>query len=235
MRLKLMVFFVLFMGLLSFVGIMHSHSAIAASASTCDSDANFLGFPTWYRGLTSGADCSIELNPSGNTKNDLSKIVWTIALNVVEIAVRLMAYVATAYILYGGFTYLTSNGSPDKAQKGLTLITNAVVGLIISIAAIAIVNQLFEIVAGGTANADTGIIEGLTVAQIIKSITTIVYTIAGSVAVIMFIAAGIRFITSSGNPERAQKARKTMINAAIGLIVIILAFTITSVILGYMA
>ena len=52
-------------------------------------------------------------------------------------------------------------------------------------------------------------------------------------AVITLIIAGIRFITSAGNPSSMQKARSSIIYSVTGLVVIIVAFTITNVILGF--
>lgn len=108
--------------------------AMAATESNPSCAKSFLGFPVWYRGLTvSSTDCSIK-NPS-----DVNNFIWHIVLNVIEIALRLVGFVALYFILYGGFTFLTSNGSSDKVVKGKTMITNAVVGLIISIASVAII------------------------------------------------------------------------------------------------
>ena len=55
----------------------------------------------------------------------------------------------------------------------------------------------------------------------------IIYPIIGAIAVLMFIIAGIVMITSAGNPQRVANARKTMIYAAIGLVI---ALSVTSII-----
>jgi hypothetical protein len=47
--------------------------------------------------------------------------------------------------------------------------------------------------------------------------------LAGIGAVIMIFVAGFRFITSDGNPENATAARKTAINALIGLVIVVLS------------
>jgi hypothetical protein len=52
--------------------------------------------------------------------------------------------------------------------------------------------------------------------------------LAGVVAVVMIFVAGFRFITSQGNPDAAAAARKTAINALIGLVIVVLATTIVS-------
>lgn len=47
--------------------------------------------------------------------------------------------------------------------------------------------------------------------------------IAGVAAVIVIIISGFRFITSSGDPQKAAGARSALIGAIVGLIIIVLA------------
>lgn len=50
--------------------------------------------------------------------------------------------------------------------------------------------------------------------------------LAGLLAVIYIIWAGLAYITSAGDPEKAQKARNGILYAAIGIVVISLSFAI---------
>jgi hypothetical protein len=52
--------------------------------------------------------------------------------------------------------------------------------------------------------------------------------LAGMVAVIMIFVAGFRFITSDGSPDKAAGARKTVINAIIGLVIVVLSTGLVS-------
>lgn len=52
--------------------------------------------------------------------------------------------------------------------------------------------------------------------------------LGGLVAVVMIFIGGFRFITSQGNPESAASARKTAINALIGLVIVIVATSVVS-------
>lgn len=69
-----------------------------------------------------------------------------------------------------------------------------------------------------------------TATQIIIRVIQILLAIAGLVAVIFLIVGGFRYIISGGNEETAETAKKTIINAIIGVVVIILAFVIVRVI-----
>lgn len=52
--------------------------------------------------------------------------------------------------------------------------------------------------------------------------------LAGLVAVVMIFWAGFKYITSQGNPDAAAGARKTAINALIGLVIVVLSTAIIS-------
>lgn len=106
-----------------------------AAADGDDCNGGFLGFPAWYRGLTEGApSCAIK-----SPASDLSGFIWHIALNVIEMVLVAIAYVTSFYILYGGFLFMTSQGKPDVATKARMTMLNAVIGLVISMASVAIV------------------------------------------------------------------------------------------------
>lgn len=112
-----------------------------------------LTFPVWYRGLVGDPPAcnlkspdSLNTNPAGQPSNGLSNFIWRIVLNVTEIALQLVGYIAVGFILYGGFQFLTSQGSAEGSVKARKTILNAVIGLVISIASIAIVNLIVKVI-----------------------------------------------------------------------------------------
>lgn len=64
----------------------------------------------------------------------------------------------------------------------------------------------------------------------IMKIINIALGLAGLVAVLFLLIGGFRYITSAGNEEVAEQAKKIIINAIIGIVVIILSFVIVRVI-----
>ena len=64
----------------------------------------------------------------------------------------------------------------------------------------------------------------------IKSIIQILVTLAGLTAAGFFVWGGVGYITSSGNPESLDRAKKTILYSAIGLAVVLGAFVLTNVI-----
>lgn len=68
------------------------------------------------------------------------------------------------------------------------------------------------------------------VENFIKSIIKMVAGLAGLIAAGFFVVSGITYITSSGNPERLDKAKQTWIWSAVGLAIVIAAFVISNIV-----
>ncbi len=77
----------------------------------------------------------------GNLLNVLSQIfTWVIAI---------AGIIAFVFLIIGGFEYLTAGGDPDKAGKGRTTITNAIIGLIIVAISFLLISFLATNIGGG--------------------------------------------------------------------------------------
>jgi hypothetical protein len=121
----------------------------APPAPSCDS--SFLTLPSWHRGVVyhDGTDCKIkQVTETGSGTNEitLTSFVWTVVLNIIEMALHAIGYIATFFIIYGGFQFFTAGGSPDAVAKARKTILNAVIGLVISIASVGIVNFIMGII-----------------------------------------------------------------------------------------
>ena len=76
---------------------------------------------------------------------------------------------------------------------------------------------------------------GTTATDLALFIINIVLAVVGVIAVAFLIMGGFRYITSAGNEEVAEGAKKTITNAIIGLIVVILSYVIITVIINAVA
>jgi len=104
-------------------GLAVAGSLYLATASAVYAQGNFntgdIGSINLYKGGLSGL---------------ISKLVnW--GLGIVGI-------IAVIYLIYGGVIYITAGGDAEKAGKGRVAITNAIIGIIIIIAALAIYNAV---------------------------------------------------------------------------------------------
>jgi hypothetical protein len=66
--------------------------------------------------------------------------------------------------------------------------------------------------------------------ELAQIVLKILLTVVGVIAVGAIVIGGYWYITSGGNEETAEKGRKVLINAIIGLIVVILAYAIVTVV-----
>lgn len=196
-----------------------------ASAACTD---RVLTFPTWYRGVGTchGKDFKID--------GDLKTVILTIAFNFVEIILQLVAYASVAFIIYGGFIYITGAGAQDKIAAGKNSVLNAVVGLIISMLSVVIVNI---IVGNLTKTGGTGAhgISTASAGDILNGVLTTVYWVGGVAAVIVIIISGIMYATSEGDAGKVERAKNGILYSIVGLVLIILAFTITHFVIGRIA
>ena len=61
------------------------------------------------------------------------------AVDIVKYLMTFLGIIAVAVILYGGFIWMTASGNDDKVDKAKKLIIAGAIGLIIILAAFAIV------------------------------------------------------------------------------------------------
>ena len=150
---------------------------------------------------------------------------------LIEIALILAGWLALFFILYGGFLFITGGGNASQVEKARKSIFNAVIGLIISIGAIAITNLAFGLLEGSMAPNKYGVPE-INPDNLLRNIINFVYYIAGIVAVIVIIVAGIMYSTSLGDSGRITRAKNMILYSVIGLVVIIAAFAITNFVMA---
>ena len=196
-----------------------------ASAATCND--KFLLFPSWCRGLETVEDKDTKyLTVKSPTSDEMSKFIWTIVLNIIEIGLVLVGYIAIFFILYGGFQYMISQGTPDGAIKGRTTILNAIIGLVISIASVAVVNFVVKGILA-TANPTPDVV--------LAGALNLIYMVSGAVAVFIIVLAGYSYVTAVGDPAKIAKAKNAIMYAIVGIVVILIAFAITQFVIVKMA
>jgi hypothetical protein len=102
-------------------------------------DAFFFGLPKWYRYLPYNANpytgrCEIVISGNG-----LSSNYWLIGMAILDMLLRIAGMVAMVFVIWGGFTYLTSLGEPEKLAEARRTIINALIGAVIAIIAASVV------------------------------------------------------------------------------------------------
>ena len=120
--------------------ITHLLTLFAVSPGCESRLPKFFGLKPWYYYLDTNDLCEVQnfkvLDPSGSSDFLL------IALAIADDLLRIAGLVAIAFIIYGGFLYMSSQGSPDQTQKAQNTIQNSLIGLVVALLAIATVSFL---------------------------------------------------------------------------------------------
>lgn len=231
-----------------------------------------------YAAAACGSDRNLETNanvccPAG-TENDAQRCFMAKYANPIIVILSTLTGVAVVIgIIIGGIQYASSAGDPQRAAKGKSTITKALIGLI-SFLFLYSALQFFS--PGGIASeisptSSTNVaaqcsreflglkpwfaylpdsafksgsceIENFSflgsdgsdshIGYVALAIADDLVRIAALIAVAFVVVGGVQFVTSQGDPEKAKKARQTILNAIIGVIVAILAAAIVSYIGG---
>jgi hypothetical protein len=103
-----------------------------------------------------------------------------------------------------------------------------------SLLVIGLFGLVHSVSAQGSANCNPGgLVDplcGLTLAQVVQKITAVIAVIVAPIATIMVIYGGFQMITAAGDPERFGKGRKTLLYAAIGVAVTLIASQVVQII-----
>ena len=81
-----------------------------------------------------------EVAGVGLYSRDLDSLVS----NIVNVVLVVVGFITVIYLIYGGITYVTAGGDAEKASKGRITITNAIIGVIIIVASLAIYNYVLS-------------------------------------------------------------------------------------------
>lgn len=143
---KKFVFSSLMVVVAAFVANTSIMPAPLAYAGGCDGQNGFF-IPRWYDDLCK-PDKKTIMSPAdmggGGTAADtgarFSKWIGTIAMNIVKMLLVVVGYVSLAFIIWGGFKYMTAGDNSSGTVAARKTIMNAVIGLVISIMSVAIIN-----------------------------------------------------------------------------------------------
>lgn len=135
---------ILLAGLLILPSLSLVTSVALPSARAMACTDTLLTFPAWYKGMQA-ADCSFSpLGDDGKVSNggtvNFQKTAIAITLNIVNIILQLVGYASVAFLIFGGFKYMTSQGESSEIVGAKKTIMNAIIGLVISLMSVAIIN-----------------------------------------------------------------------------------------------
>lgn len=75
-----------------------------------------------------------------------------------------------------------------------------------------------------------GLAQDQSFSQLLLDFIQLLLLFAGPLAVLFVVISGFYYITAGGNEEQAEKGKKGLVNAVIGIIIILLSYTIVTAI-----
>lgn len=126
--------------------------AANAPASTACKKSDFFGLKPWYQYLDKefdhAANSSCDLKcfnvfPVENGNNDCGQNqsdIPLVLLAVIDDLLRIAGIVAVAYVIFGGFKYVSSQGNPEDTSKAQGTIINALIGMAVATVALLVVS-----------------------------------------------------------------------------------------------
>lgn len=73
--------------------------------------------------------------------------------------------------------------------------------------------------------------DGDKIADFVRKIINVLVYLSGSIAVIMIIVGGIRYMTSNGDASKTASAKNTILYSVVGLVVVVMAYAIVAFVL----
>ncbi len=182
--------------------------------------ASFFGLPSWCEYLSG---CSTG-NPQITNINDF----WLIGASILEMIIKLAAYLAVGLFILNGAKMMVSQGSPERVASARDGMLKATIGLVVTLLS----GNLVGLIA--SAFTDEGSDSGIPIvpadASTLQRVLQYVFAIIGAVAVLIVIIAGIRYIVSAGDPQRINTSKNTIIYAVVGLVISVSAYIIVGAI-----
>lgn len=192
-------------------------------------------------------------NPTSSKFSSVADIITALVPNIFAIA-GLLAFV---FLSWGGVRYALARGDAKAADSARQTITNSIIGLVIVLVVFAIfeiITAVFKISIFGLAPTALAQVppppapQAVDIGCAVKlgttcikdafpsfgSLVTVVLAAIGSLMGLIFFAlliwGGIRYMLSRGDEKATQEARTVLTNAAIGLLIVLGAFAIITLI-----
>lgn len=103
-----------------------------------------------------GCDIATDKDQKAALGCDNDKTAPSVATNLINIAISVLALVAVVVIVFAGQRFLTAKGDPAQITQAKNMILYGVIGLIVAGLAFAIVNFIMTGVTTGSDSGDSG-------------------------------------------------------------------------------
>ncbi len=146
-------------------------------------------------------------------------------LGIVKFFESLIGGIAIFFIVYSGVAIISSMGNEELVTKHKKTLIWSLAGLAVVVLSETLVRQFFFVVDSTTGVAGINYASGLAT---IAGVTNFIATLIGVLSVISIIIAGMLWVANFGNTEIADKSKKVILGAIIGVILSVSAYAIVN-------
>lgn len=150
--------------------------------------------------------------------------VESVMQNLLDNLQKIIGVLAVLFVVIGGLMYILSAGDEKKVETAKKIITGALIGLAIVLAAPAFLREIGEAL-GWNNNSYASATSLKTIAE---RILNFLLSIAGVVAIIFLVVGGLTYITAYGDEKRIETGKKIILYSVIGIAVIMGALVIVN-------
>lgn len=157
----------------------------------------------------------------------------------VEIFVVFVKYIIGAYatlmVVRSGIKLMTAGGNDEETSKHKKSIMYSAGGLILIYLGDIFINKVFYKVDKNVYSGITGVhpkVDAKAGVEQIVGVTNFIVGFVGPIAVLMLIVGGIMYATARGEEEQMKKAKRILVAAAIGVVMIFGAFAIVGTVIS---
>ena len=151
---------------------------------------------------------------------ELISLIWAYGVQI------LIAF-GILFIVLGAFFYISSGGNEERKSQGKEMIFGSIIGIIITMGSGILIKMLHQTNEGANSSLTD-------VPKVIGNASNMLISIIASYSILMLIYAGLLYVTGKGDIEKIDKAHNAFKYSVYGLIVGILAYTITNIIIKFL-
>jgi hypothetical protein len=140
--------------------------------------------------------------------------------NILTALQSVVAVISIIFIVIGGIMYMTASGSEKGVDRAKAIISGALIGLAIVLAAPTFLKELMTILGNNSGSDPTAVVsQAQTLQQIATKVLTFLLSIVGILAIIALVIGGSMYLTAYGDEDRIEKGKKILTGALIGIAV----------------
>jgi hypothetical protein len=144
----------------------------------------------------------------------------------------IIVMLALIFLVLGGIFYITSGGDSKKIETAKSMITAAMIGLAIGVAAPSFLKEIGNILGWGGAEVPTEVSGARSAIEVAQAVLDFLLSIVGLLAMVMLVIGGLMFFAAAGDEKRAETAKGIVKYSIMGVAVAIVSLIIVRTIAG---